>query len=219
MKELNLFIIWQSGEFCINRILTDIADQFDIKNIFSLHWKRIDICKRLNQLYPHRTFHLNSRKVNEIGSDAKGCRLYVVIVLDKNPLFVYGMNQNIIDFKKEERKKYNINYLHCADNQHEAYINIEVLIGISKQTFEMCSMSSTKFIYIDKRKKVRYQQYLPKKQFDKSPNFAGKSSTFSGIPCRLKEFFKYFIMYSYNFYLLKKIIINIIRWLFGTMKL
>lgn len=145
MQELNLFIIWQSGEKYINRILSDISDTFEIKDLITLTWSQTDVCSNLTRLYADRNFDYTSPKVKEIGATRAGCRLHVIIIKDANPNFVDGVNRNVLDFKNAERTKYQENYLHGADNQSEAYHNINSLIKIPIDVFEQLKQHSTKY--------------------------------------------------------------------------
>jgi len=160
MNELNLIIIWQSAEFCINRLLADIQSQFDIKLIFVIKWRPENICKNLNKLYPHRSFLLNSSKIYEIGANYSGCRLYVIVILDKKPTYISGINYNLFTLKHRERERYKVNFLHTADNHEDAFKNINSLLGISKKTFEQLAVYPTKFVHIDKNKRIIYKKKL-----------------------------------------------------------
>lgn len=145
MQELNLFILWQSGEKYINRILSDITDKFQIKTIFEIKWLVSEVCERLNKLYPERDFFPHSPKVKAIGTDRHGCKLYAIVVLDPSADSLKGVNQNLYQFKEEERRKYNTNYLHSSDNENHAFSDLKALMEISCDEFQKFRDYKSKF--------------------------------------------------------------------------
>ena len=149
--ELNLFIIWQSGEPYINRILSDIADSFKIKKLYALKWGA-DICDRLTALYPNRDFNYKSPKVKELGATAEGCRLYAVVIIDPHPVFENNINQNVFTLKEKERIIYGENYLHGSDNESEAFHNIKSLLNITQTEFHQHRDLADCFYVVSKTK-------------------------------------------------------------------
>ncbi len=151
MNELITFIIWQSGINHLNRLLYEISQKFEIKSVYNLSWSKKDIIDNLNKLYPNREFDYNSRKLYECGFNNDNMRVFVIIVLDNTPNYEADKNLNAIIFKKKERNKHpeSQNFLHCSDNESEAFYNLRSLIDIDKSEFMSLKNRKTIFCYCD----------------------------------------------------------------------
>ncbi len=167
MKELNVFILWQSGEIHCNRLLNEIQSIFKIKKIYNIIWERKDITTNLTKVYPNRDFTLDSPKLKEVGFTNNKLRLYAIVVMDEDPLFKEGVNQKVYDFKFKDRLIYNSNpnFLHGSDNEKEAFYNLSALINIDKQAFQNLKKEKTKYCYFDEKLRIPKIKYYEEYNF------------------------------------------------------
>lgn len=135
-KEIGIFLIWESAGDLLNSLIGRISQSFEIKKLILLHWEKSEVCGQLNKLYPHREFYPGDRKVKDIGTSRNGCALNVVVFNDSDPQHKDGVNTRVLQIKEEARSATGKNFLHCSDNEGEAFENLEVLISTTREEFE-----------------------------------------------------------------------------------
>lgn len=150
-KECHIFIIWQNGRYREKDIIAEIADRFELKQIFEISW-------------PQQQFHYNLAKFYG-KSLPKGCKkekecgcgdFLVIAVSDKAPRYVDGKNQNTLEVKAKWRKEFGKNYIHCSDTKEEGLENLKFLTGMTVAEIER-NYGSYKGSYIKLTPQISYQ--------------------------------------------------------------
>lgn len=131
-KELNLFIIWNNARRKENEILADIAENFEIRQVYNVTWSKELFAANLTRFYGKK-LPKNCKKQQECGTDA----FLLVVVHDPHPAIKNNLNGNIIGRKYQYRQWTGGGHLiHAADNQQEAEENLLFLLGTTVDEFE-----------------------------------------------------------------------------------
>ncbi len=131
-KELNLFIIWNNARNKEQEILNDIAQNYEIRQVYNITWSKDLFADNLTRFYGKK-LPKNCKKQQECGTDA----FLLVVVHDLHPAVKNNLNGNIISSKYQYRQWTGGGHLiHAADNQQEAEENLLFLLGATAQEFE-----------------------------------------------------------------------------------
>lgn len=161
-----------------------IKNEFNIVDTFSFTFNENNLRKKLEELYyPH--------KISIDDSRIKSKNIKILILEMKDPIYKIGsrnehknkpLNQTIIEFKENTRKKYNFTFFHSADflneSQHtykifdikkyitnELFINIDDLRGViwlNKISDKYCLKNITEtphYLYLNDQKEY-YEKYV-----------------------------------------------------------
>ena len=138
-SENHLFILWEKGRYQQERILNDIRQHFEVRNLIEVLWTEKHSALNFSRFYGE---HLpsNSEKEEECGIGA----FLVVVVKDHTPVYeernttrgLQTVNANMFDAKTRYRLWTNDGHkIHATNNETESNHDITMLFGLNMHDF------------------------------------------------------------------------------------
>lgn len=139
-SETHLFLIWEYARNKEFDILSDIATQFSILNVFDIEWSKETFATNLTRFYG-QNLPSNSHKELHCGKGA----FLLIIVEDQNPIYntrdtshgQCSVNINMFDKKQLYRSWTGGGHrIHATDNKFEVNHNLTLLLGINSEDYK-----------------------------------------------------------------------------------
>lgn len=132
-KELNLFIIWQNARHKETEILADMANNYEIVQIYNMTWSKEHFAENLTRFYGKKL--PNGCKKHKLCGEGD---FLLVLVNDLNPDYKDSLNVNPIRSKILYRNWTGGGHLiHSCDNADEAKENLLFLLGITPEEYTL----------------------------------------------------------------------------------
>lgn len=132
-KELNLFIIWQNARNKEAELLADMAQNYEIVQVYNLTWSKEHFAENLTRFYGKK-LPRGCKKHKLCGDGA----FLLVLVNDINPVYKYDLNVHIALSKASYRSITGGGHLiHSCDNADEANENLLFLLGVTPEEYSL----------------------------------------------------------------------------------
>jgi hypothetical protein len=132
VPQVGLFVIWGHARAAEDRIVTDLADRFEVLHVYDVHWSRSLLMRNFRRFYSD----IDVRGIAHLYKKGAGAFLAITAV-DHQPRFEERMtargmrlvNSRFLDAKVIYREWTSDLVVHCGENEWENTRDITMLLG------------------------------------------------------------------------------------------
>lgn len=138
-KELHLMIIWNRGLEMKSRILEDLAQRFEIANVYDIEWQKRNFARNVSRFY--------GKKLPDIGKKVRECGegpFTLVTFIDTAPQYSERqttsgpatVNTRVFDLKKKYRESDPGSFrIHATNSPEETRRDLFLLLGVRYEEY------------------------------------------------------------------------------------